>query len=181
MQRIRFNRKIVFCVVSVLLIVGLILLDQLLKNYFKNKYASGDSKFVIDNFFYFTYTFNTGAAFSFLATKSWAQLFFKILTGVSLVGFIILMIFSFKKNYKFLTVALVFVISGAMGNFIDRLMYDGVVDFIGFIFFGWHFPVFNIADICMCVGVVMVLIHFLFLDNNALFKKNGKEEVSNNE
>ena len=91
------------------------------------------------------------------------------------------MIFSFKKNYKFLTVALVFVISGALGNFIDRLMYDGVVDFIGFIFFGWHFPVFNIADICMCVGVVMVLIHFLFLDNNALFKKNGKEEVSNNE
>lgn len=172
------RRTIIYVVCLIALIGGLILLDQLLKKYFMNNYLLGEEKVVIDNFFYLTYTFNTGAAFSFLAGKSWAQLFFKILTGVSLCLFILIFIFAIRKKYKFLSVALVFVISGAVGNFIDRLMYNGVVDFIGFIFFGWHFPVFNIADICMCVGVIMVIIHFLFLDKHALFRRNGKKELS---
>ena len=181
MQRTGLNRRrIIFHIVAITLIVGLILLDQLLKRYFKNNYSAGEEKFVIDGFFYFTYTFNTGAAFSFLANKSWSQLFFKILTGVALVLFVLLYIYSAKRKYKWLSITIVFVLSGAIGNFIDRLMYDGVVDFIGFIFFGWHFPVFNIADICMCVGVIMVIIHFLFLDKNALFRKNGKKNLPDN-
>ena len=180
MQGTRTSRRklIIFTVAMVVLIALLIAIDQLTKAYFKKNYTSSTEKFVIDGFFYFTYTFNTGAAFSFLADKAWGQTFFKILTSVALVLFVILFVFSFKKKYKFLSVGLVFVISGALGNFIDRLRFDGVVDFIGLIFFGWRFPVFNIADICMCVGVIMTLIHFLFLDNNALFKKNGKKKVS---
>ena len=175
------RKLIITTLIFVVAIALLILIDQLTKLYFKTNYTSGDEKYVIGGFFYFTYTFNTGAAFSFLSGKAWAQTFFKVLSAIAIVAFILLFIFARKRKYKVLSIALVFVISGTIGNFIDRIRFDGVVDFIGLIFFGWRFPVFNVADICMCVGVIMVIVHFLFLDKNALFKKNGKKKLSNND
>lgn len=180
MQRVGADRRkiIVFSVVMIALTALFVVIDQLTKAYFKKAYSPSDEKYIIDGFFYFTYTFNTGAAFSLFADKPWGQLFFKILTSVALVLFVLLFIFSLRKRYKLLTISLVFLISGALGNFIDRIRFDGVVDFIGLIFFGWKFPTFNIADTCMCVGVILIIIHYFFIDKHALFKKNDKKNVS---
>jgi hypothetical protein len=57
-------------------------------------------------------------------------------------------------------------ISGLLGNFIDRLFFGEVTDFISFIFFGSPFAVFNVADICLCVGVIMAVVHYCFFDKD---------------
>ena len=65
-----------------------------------------------------------------------------------------------------------------MGNFIDRLLNSKVVDFLSFHFWGYDFPTFNVADICLTVGVIMLIVHFLFFDGNAVF---GKKQISEND
>ncbi len=184
MQRVRSDRrKLILELLPIAVMIVLILVDQITKTYFKNVYESSDWRNtpVIKGFFYFTYTMNTGAAWSFLADKPWSQVFFKVLTGVALIGFYIFYIFSCKSNYKFLRYALILIIGGTIGNFIDRLAYNGVVDFLSFVFGSYHFPIFNLADSYMTIGIIMLIIHYLFLDKNAIFKKNAKNEISNKE
>ena len=171
------------------LVLGLcVLFDQLTKVYFKKALSDGGDMEVIPNFFYFTYTVNTGAAWSFLADASWGQLFFKILTGISLVLFGFLMYYAFKKDYKWLMYSVALIIGGTIGNFIDRLSFNGVTDFIGVYIGTYKFPIFNLADSFLVVGMIMIIVYFLFLDNDALLKfrkkktgeKDGKKDLSDN-
>ena len=176
----RIKRLILECI-PVLLMLMCVVADQVTKRHFAEVCAEKDIT-VIENFFYLTYTVNTGAAWSFLAGVSWGQIFFKILTGVALVLFVLFYIYAFKKNYTWLKYALAIVVGGTVGNFIDRLMFNGVTDFLSFIFGNYRFPVFNLADTFLTIGVIMLIIHFLFLDENAVFKKKeDADEVSNNE
>ena len=93
--------------------------------------------------------------------------------------FVLFYLYAAKKNYKWLRVALVFVVAGTLGNFIDRLTMNAVVDFIGFIFGSYYFPVFNLADSFLVVGVIMLVVHYLFIDASAVFKKkDASKEVS---
>lgn len=179
MQRVRANgwKRIVFEIIPVIVLALTILFDQLSKSYFHALYLAQGTTTVIDNFFYLTYTVNTGAAWSFLAGVPWAQTFFKVLTSVALIAFIAYYVFAVKKGQSFLKYALVLIIGGTIGNFIDRLSADGVVDFLSFVFGDYHFPVFNLADSFLTVGVVMLIIHYLFIDVNAVFRKSKKEEV----
>ncbi len=183
MQRIRALRwgRIVLEAIPVVLLIACVVIDQFTKIWSYNLYEKNNRlpTVVIDDFFYLTYTLNTGAAFSFLADKSWAQTFFKIITAIALVLFLFFYIYAVKNKCTWLKYAIAIIIGGTVGNFIDRLMMDGVRDFLSFIFWGNPFAVFNIADACLTVGVIMLIIHFLFLDQGALFrKKNGQEEIS---
>lgn len=182
MQRTRVNgnKRIIIEIASVFLIFVLITLDQITKHHFSTTLALYEEKVVIDGFFYFTHTVNTGAAWSFLAGVSWSQTFFKILTGVALVAFFMFYIYAVRKGYRWLKISLILVISGTIGNFIDRLIFNGVIDFLSFVFGEYHFPVFNLADCFLVVGVIMLIIHYLFIDEGAVFKKkNGEDTVSN--
>lgn len=171
------RRKIIFEIIAACILVVLVLVDQLTKHHFANTVEYGEKINVIDNFFYFTYVLNTGAAWSFLGDEAWAQIFFKILTAIALIAFVFFYFLSTKKGYKWLKIALVFVISGTLGNFIDRLLINAVIDFIGFTFGNYNFPVFNFADSFLVVGVIMIIIHLFFLDKNAIFKrKDGKKD-----
>ena len=85
-----------------------------------------------------------------------------------------------KKKYKWLSYSVAFMIGGTLGNFIDRVSFNGVTDFIGFIFGNYHFPIFNLADSFLVVGVIMFIIHCLFIDKEGLFNKMKKEEKKNN-
>lgn len=182
MQRARVNRGIVLIASYIILLGLLIFIDQITKIHYENKFNESGNTEVIKGFFYFTFTKNTGAAFSFLAKVSWGQAFFKVLTIVSLVVFLFLIVLSHKKGYLFFSFALIITISGTVGNFIDRMVYDYVRDFIGFSFGAYNFPIFNFADICLTIGVIMIVIHVLFLDKNAIFKKsNGNEDISSTE
>ena len=85
--------------------------------------------------------------------------------------------YSSKKQYKWLKIALSFAIAGALGNLIDRVLFGAVTDFIGFTFGTYNFPIFNLADSFLVVGVIMIMIHLFFLDANAIFKrKNGRNK-----
>lgn len=174
-------KKIILYVLPVLVLAVLITLDQVSKVYFKNLYYEKGSTDFINGFIGFTYTVNTGAAWSFLADVSWAQTFFKCLTAVALVVFGFIYYYAVKKGYKWLTYTIVLIVGGTIGNFIDRLIFNGVTDFIVLEFI--DFPVFNLADSFLSVGVVMFVIHYLFLDDDAIFKKKPKEQASdsNNE
>ena len=180
MQRIRTYgwRRIVLEIIPIAVFIVSVLLDQLTKVWCSSLYSkNGGDTTVINNFFYLTYTVNTGAAFSFLADKSWAQTFFKIITVISLMLFVLFYIYAVKHKCTWLKYSLSLIVGGTIGNFIDRLLMDGVRDFLSFVFWGNPFAVFNIADACLTVGVIMLIIHFFFFDEGALFrKKNGKEE-----
>ena len=179
MQGTRFDgrRLINFIIIPVVIFALLLLIDQLTKNYFRNE-KSNQVVEVINNFLYFDFVLNTGSAFSFLANVDWAQTFFKILTPISLVLFIGFFIYAYKKGYKWLLFAVTLVIAGTIGNYIDRLIFSAVTDFISFKFGSYYFPTFNFADVYLCVGVVMFIIHLLFLDENALFRNEKRDNSS---
>jgi signal peptidase II len=71
------------------------------------------------------------------------------------------------KNNAFYSIALALVISGAIGNFIDRVIFKYVTDFLDFYIFGYDFPVFNVADICITIGVIMLLVKITFFSKEA--------------
>ena len=175
-RRKRLNKQLVL-IFSLVLVVVLVALDQLTKFLFTRLYLKNGQTTVIDGFFYFTYVENSGAAWSFLSDLSWSQLFFKILTVISILLFGLFFYYGYKHNYRFLQFSLAITVGGTIGNFIDRLRFDAVTDFIKFVFGSYHFPIFNVADICLTFGVIMIIVHLLFLDENAVFSKKKEEKA----
>lgn len=107
------------------------------------------------------FTFNTGAAFSFLNWASgWQEwLFIAIAASVS----IFLIIWQIKINHKqsLLKIALALILGGTLGNLYDRIIYHKVIDFIDFYYEKWHYPIFNIADSAICIGAIFLLIDLI--------------------
>ena len=184
MQRVGANRRkrIIVEIAFLSLFALLIALDQITKYHFSTTMELGDRVAVFEDFFYFSYALNNGAAWSFLSGVSWAQTFFKIITSIALIVFICIYVYSVKKGYKWLKVSFIFIISGTVGNFIDRLFNSGcVIDFLSFVFGDYSFPIFNLADTFLVVGMIMFIINLLFIDENAIFKKkDDSKKVSNN-
>lgn len=139
---------------AVLIVLFGILLDQITKYYVAHNFIQGARQKVIDGFFYLTYVRNTGAGFSILQGQRWV---FIILTFIALPLFIYLYVKS-DPGHKMERFAYLLLISGTIGNFIDRVLYGSVVDFLDFIIFGYDFPVFNVADIFITVGVGLYLL-----------------------
>lgn len=181
MQRTRINgRRIIFYyVLPVLVFAFLIAFDQVLKHVLKNVLTARGSVKVIGNFFSLSYVENKGAAWGIFSSASWGQTFLKILTAIALIVFGVMYFFALKKQRKWLMYALIFVLSGTIGNFVDRLFLHYVIDFLSFNFFGYGFPVFNFADCFLVVGVIMLLIYYCFLDDDAVFKKKKKQKSKN--
>ena len=130
-----------------------LVLDQVSKYYVMNHFAIGESVSVIQNVFHLTYIINRGAAFGMLANQRW---FFLV------VAFILIIVYAIyhKKVNKgpiSLRIGSALLISGAIGNGIDRYVLHGVVDFFDFRI--W--PIFNVADIGICVGVACIIYHLL--------------------
>ena len=131
-----------------LLIVGMIVLDQVLKFFAVTKLRPVGSIPLIENVFHLTFARNTGAAFSILRGK---QIFLIMLTSIVILSLIFLMAKSMKEdNNKFLTLSLALIIGGAIGNLIDRIRLDYVVDYLDFTLI--NFPIFNAADVFIVVG-----------------------------
>lgn len=109
---------------------------------------------VINNFFYLIYTKNNGAAFSILTGKR----IFLIIITLLIIGSLIYYIIKNKISSKIEILAFSLIIGGSLGNLIDRVVRGYVVDFISVKIFGYHFPIFNIADSLICIGVFILLI-----------------------
>lgn len=130
-----------------------LLLDQWTKYYIMNHFMLGESLPVIPNVFHLTYIINRGAAFGMLTNQRWFFL---------AVAFVLIIVYGFYRKRVnngplLLRVGTALLISGAIGNGIDRYVLHGVVDFFDFRI--W--PIFNIADIGICVGVVCVIYYLL--------------------
>ena len=147
-------------IASILFVILLVVLDQASKIYLTlvNKTSPIDLE-VIRGFFRITYTCNDGAAFSILKGK---RVFFIIMTII--VVFLIVYYLLKNKVYWVEKYSLLLIISGAVGNLIDRIMYGYVIDFLDFIIFGYDFPVFNIADSFITIGAIGLIITILFLN-----------------
>ena len=108
---------------------------------------------LIKNFFAITYYQNTGAAWSILE----GQQVLLILVAVVMLVVVYSMMFSFEEN-KLTNFAFGVLFGGIVGNLIDRILFGYVRDFIAFTIFGYHFPIFNIADVAIVVGVILLII-----------------------
>ena len=122
----------------------------------------GDSYTVIPHFLNITSHRNNGAAWGILSGKMG---FFVIITLIILAILIIFYIKEAKGNL-FMQIALSLLFAGAIGNFIDRLLHGEVVDFIDTNIFGYDFPIFNVADSSLTVGVIFIIIALLKDMNN---------------
>ncbi|NLX63637.1 MAG: signal peptidase II [Clostridiaceae bacterium] len=149
----------------IILIVILTGADQLSKWYFYTNRHQYDGFVVIKDFFYLTYLENRGAAFGMLQNFRW---FFIILT-IAALGFMIWHLI--KNKNTVLRLSMTFLISGAAGNLIDRLFRGFVVDFLDFYLFGYDFPIFNFADICINVGAFLLVYYVIFI-----YKDPAKEK-----
>ena len=132
----------------------LFLFDQLIKFVVVTNMKLFESIKVINNFFYITYVENEGAAFSILT----GQRIFLILIAVV----ILIVIFNYLRKNKIESkeekIAFSLIIGGSVGNLIDRIVRGYVIDFLDFKIFRYNFPIFNLADTFIVIGVLLLLI-----------------------
>ncbi|WP_108831443.1 signal peptidase II [Aedoeadaptatus coli] len=144
-----------------LIILLLIALDQLSKLAVLGHLAGGGEVEIIPGFFRLLYVENRGAAFGIL--QEGRPLF--IVITIAVIGVLLYGIYRKRDEVKGpMRVALVLILAGAVGNFIDRLRLNFVVDFLSFRFFGRDFAVFNLADCFIVVGTILLMVHVLFGD-----------------
>lgn len=144
--------------IYIIIIVLGIILDRLTKNYAINNLIENPYSGTLFNF---TYLENRGAAFGILQDR---RIFFIILTLAIVCALIYYFLKNYKTNPKVLNIALAMIISGAIGNFYDRLFQGYVVDFIEFAFV--NFPVFNIADIFVTIGSILLIIYMIVAEES---------------
>ncbi|MGM8870063.1 signal peptidase II [Psychrobacter sp. 2Y5] len=157
-----------------LLSIAIIIIDQWTKWLAETTLNFLEPIPVIKPFLNWTLAYNYGAAFSFLADAGgWQKWFF---SGLALVIALFLLVYLIRapRNAKLLSLGLAMVLGGAIGNLIDRVRLGKVVDFIHVHYADvWHYPIFNIADIAICIGVAIIVIDMLFLEG----KREGKPKV----
>ena len=111
---------------------------------------------VIKNFFYLTYTQNTGAAWSILKDQRILLLILSVI-----VLFIINKYMNKEKLNKLENFSYGMIIGGILGNFFDRLVYGHVIDFLDFYIFGYNYPIFNLADSFIVIGIILLIISYI--------------------
>ena len=141
-----------------LLIAGILLLDQIVKYVVRAGMEVGDTIPVIRNVFHFTYVQNRGAAFNMFDGMA------AFLTFVPLIAVIGVIWYMEKHLHEHVTLplALALIIAGGVGNLIDRVTLGFVTDMLHFCLI--DFPVFNIADIAICVGCFLLVVFVFFFD-----------------
>jgi len=137
-----------------LALILVLITDQLSKLWIVHSFNPGESRAVWDNLLYLTYVQNQGAAFGILQGKSWL-----FLVGALLVIIVLVVINSRQRQPQSVQLVTGVIVGGALGNLLDRVRFNYVVDFFDL---GW-WPVFNIADMAIVVGAILLVI-MLFRD-----------------
>jgi signal peptidase II len=138
-----------------LLVVTMLIIDQASKQWIVSRYALFEGV-ELTSFFNIVRVHNPGAAFSFLANAGgWQQYFFTLLAFA--VSAYLLFLMWKSPNDRRLCLALGLIVSGAIGNVIDRLRFGYVIDFLDIHAAAMHWPAFNVADSCICVGAALLI------------------------
>lgn len=140
--------------IIIILSIIFLIIDQITKILVVNQLLPGENIEIIKNIFSIIYTNNTGAAFSILLGKR----IFLIVVAVLIIGVLLYYIKRNKIEKKIDIIALSFVIGGSLGNLVDRIVRGYVIDFISIKIGNYNFPIFNVADILIVVGVFLLLL-----------------------
>ncbi|MGN1182366.1 MAG: signal peptidase II [Faecalibacillus sp.] len=167
MEKLNIKTIILYILTFLVVVIG----DQLSKILVSSTMILGQSVTIIEDFFYYTYSHNQGAAWGILSGHT--ELFI-VIALVALAAMVYY--FTRTKSYEKLTrFGLVLTFSGAVGNIIDRICLGYVRDFIDFIILGYDFPVFNIADMAVVIGVGLIIVEIIFEEYIYGNKKTGSE------
>ncbi len=139
-----------------------VIIDIISKLLVSNNLLLSKSVTIIPNFFYLTYAHNYGGAWSIFENNTLA---------ITIISFIVILgisyyIFKNKVTRKIEIIGYSLLLGGAIGNLIDRIIYGYVIDFLDFYILGYDFPIFNIADIGIVVGIIFLLISMILEVNN---------------
>jgi len=133
----------------------IVILDQITKQAVEQSFELYD-RVAVTPFFNLTLAYNEGAAFSFLSDAGgWQRWFFLVLT---LVISTVLFFWLKKSEHKTESLAISLVLGGAIGNFIDRLLFGHVIDFLDVYYDTHHWPAFNVADMAISGGVALLIL-----------------------
>lgn len=173
MKNIFTKQKLLNLLFKVLIAGTIILVDLLTKSFFQSYFVEGnrDVIVVIQDVISFVYVKNTGAAFGIFENNAIVLAIFSV---VFLIIFLMFDIFCGSKNIWYF-LGFSFILGGAIGNMVDRIVFNYVRDFIYLDFMGW-FPVFNVADIFLTVGVICFVIYIVFY----MFKEDKAKENKEN-
>ena len=150
------------------LIAVIVALDQWSKWAIKTSFNLYQSKPVIQDLLHFTYVTNDGMAFglSFPGGKH-----ILLIMTILLTGFIVGFLWKEKNGHPLIKYGLALILSGAIGNLIDRLLYGKVVDFLDLMIGNFHWYIFNIADSSVTIGMILFIIHSFYIEQ----KKSNDE------
>ena len=151
---------LVFC-------LGILLLDQWTKSMVVQKLPLYQRVKVIQGFFNLTHVRNTGGAFGiFGGEKGGLGSILFVVVSLIAIGAIVFLFLKIKGNEKTLALSFSLILSGAIGNLIDRLRYGEVVDFLDFYLSTTHWPAFNVADSAICIGIGLMALELVKGDRN---------------
>lgn len=159
---------------TILTIVVVLILDIISKLLISNLMLEEQSIKIINNFFYLTYARNTGVAFSFLEGNIPFIITITILIIIILIKYI-----SSKELPLIEQISYGLIIGGALGNLIDRVVYGYVVDFLDFYIFNYNYPIFNIADCSIVIGIIIYLIISLKTESSDKDEINSRKSRKN--
>lgn len=148
-------------IIPIITILLLVAVDQITKLAVVKWLMPVGSREIINGFFSLTYVENRGAAFGTLQGAGWLFVFITVVVLIG--GAFYYRKLQIKGGSAVTKIALLLVGGGAIGNCIDRLLRGYVVDMLDFNLFGWDFPVFNFADICVCIGAFLIIVFVGFL------------------
>lgn len=151
------NRHVVVFSVALVWLV----LDQLTKAAVAARIAVGSGFSVIDGCFNLVHVLNRGAAFGFLNSDETNWQFWLFLAAALLVAGVVVHIVRTSAYSRTLFIGLGSILGGAAGNLIDRVRFRAVTDFLDVYWGAWHWPAFNVADIAICLGVLLAGIALL--------------------
>lgn len=148
----RNNKSKIYLISLILLIV-----DQLVKLLIKSTFKLHEELELIPNFFSLHYLQNDGAAFSILQNKTYLL----VIVAIICLGIMVYYIQKEQTFTKLSSISLGLILGGIIGNLLDRIIYKKVIDYLSFTFFTYNFPVFNIADVGITVGALLLIVSCL--------------------
>ncbi len=163
------------CILALVTGVMVLVADQLTKNYIVANFTLGQTYPAIEGIFDFTYIHNKGGAWGMMNTHPWL-----LLSLAAIVSIIcIMLLVKYRSQSKLMFWALTLVLSGGLGNIIDRVFreHHSVVDFIDVSFI--EFPVFNVADCAVCIGAGLLVLFFV-IDIIKTGKNDEKKSLQTN-
>jgi signal peptidase II len=153
---------------------GVLLLDQLTKSMIVQKLFLYEKVEVIRGFFNIIHVRNTGGAFGiFGGQKGGLGSVLFVVVSLLAIGTIVYLFVKAREDEKVLAFSFTLILSGALGNLIDRIRYGEVIDFLDFHVSTYHWPAFNIADSAICIGIGLMALELLAKDK----KKNTKSQA----